>query len=136
MSTAHIEIPTWKRAGFQVAAGGSAGFIEVCIMQPLDVVKTRMQLQNNLTSGKATIYTGVFDCFKKMYLHEGTFSFWKGILPPIIAETPKRATKFVCFEQTKPLFLFGAPAPTPLVSSLLIFDKKNCDTFLNFRHFL
>lgn len=116
-TTTHIEIPMWKRAGFQIAAGGSAGFIEVCIMQPLDVVKTRMQLQNNLTSGKVTMYNGVFDCFKKMYLHEGAFSFWKGILPPIIAETPKRATKFVCFEQTKPLFLFGAPAPTPLVSS-------------------
>lgn len=61
-------------------------------------------------------YKGVFDCFGKMYRQEGLFSFWKGILPPVIAETPKRAIKFVCFEQTKPLFLFGAPAPTPLVS--------------------
>ncbi|XP_046801583.1 mitochondrial 2-oxodicarboxylate carrier isoform X2 [Lucilia cuprina] len=53
-----------------------------------------------------------------MYRQEGLFSFWKGILPPVIAETPKRAIKFVCFEQTKPLFLFGAPAPTPLTFSL------------------
>lgn len=34
-----------KRAAFQVLAGGSAGFLEVCIMQPLDVVKTRIQIQ-------------------------------------------------------------------------------------------
>ncbi|XP_067635796.1 mitochondrial 2-oxodicarboxylate carrier [Eurosta solidaginis] len=112
------ELPALKRAALQVMAGGSAGFVEVCIMQPLDVVKTRMQLQNTTKPLGETHYTGVFDCFGKMYRQEGLFSFWKGILPPVIAETPKRAIKFVCFEQTKPLFLFGAPAPTPLTFSL------------------
>ncbi|XP_005176648.1 mitochondrial 2-oxodicarboxylate carrier [Musca domestica] len=107
------ELTPLTRAALQVVAGGSAGFVEVCIMQPLDVVKTRMQL-----GGGVHQYKGVFDCFGKMYRHEGLYSFWKGILPPVIAETPKRAIKFVCFEQTKPLFLFGAPAPTPLTFSL------------------
>lgn len=51
-----------------------------------------------------------------MYRREGLLSFWKGILPPVVAETPKRAIKFVIFEQVKPLFLFGSPTPTPLVS--------------------
>ncbi|XP_018804215.1 PREDICTED: mitochondrial 2-oxodicarboxylate carrier [Bactrocera latifrons] len=112
------EISALKRAALQVMAGGSAGFVEVCIMQPLDVVKTRMQLQTTTKALGESHYNGVFDCFAKMYRQEGLFSFWKGILPPVIAETPKRAIKFVCFEQTKPLFLFGAPAPTPLTFSL------------------
>lgn len=51
-----------------------------------------------------------------MYAHEGVFSYWKGILPPILAETPKRATKFVCFEQYKQLFMFGSDKASPLVS--------------------
>lgn len=42
-------------------------------------------------------------------------SFYKGILPPILAETPKRATKFFTFEQYKRVFLFGAPSPTFVV---------------------
>lgn len=45
-------------------------------------------------------------------------SFYKGILPPILAETPKRATKFFCFEQYKQLSmtLLGTDTPSPAVS--------------------
>lgn len=63
-------------------------------------------------------YNGVFDCFAKMYRQEGFLSYWKGLLPPILAETPKRAIKFLVFEQTKSLFQFGSPTPTPLTFSL------------------
>lgn len=110
-----------KQASLQIVAGGSAGFVEVCIMHPLDLVKTRLQIQNKLTTGAGATanqlyYTGVVDCFRKMYRHEGMLSYWKGILPPILAETPKRATKFLCFEQYKRFFMFGADKPTPLVS--------------------
>lgn len=34
------------QAALQIMAGGSAGFVEVCIMHPLDLVKTRLQIQN------------------------------------------------------------------------------------------
>ncbi|KRF82052.1 mitochondrial 2-oxodicarboxylate carrier isoform X1 [Drosophila virilis] len=117
-----------RKAAFQVMAGGSAGFLEVCIMQPLDVVKTRMQIQTRPTfaaTASSTAenlsqvhYTGVFDCFAKMYRQEGISSYWKGLMPPILAETPKRAIKFLVFEQTKSLFQFGSPTPTPLTFSL------------------
>lgn len=110
-----------KQAALQIVAGGSAGFVEVCIMHPLDLVKTRLQLQNKkfiqtTASANQIYYNGVVDCFRKMFRHEGALSYWKGILPPILAETPKRATKFVCFEQYKRFFMFGADKPTPLVN--------------------
>jgi solute carrier family 25 (mitochondrial 2-oxodicarboxylate transporter), member 21 len=60
-------------------------------------------------------YNGVFDCARKMIRSEGVFSLYKGIWPPILVETPKRAVKFLTFEQLKPLFLFGHDKPTPLV---------------------
>lgn len=44
-------------------------------------------------------------------------SFYKGILPPILAETPKRATKFFTFEQYKKVFTFG-DGPAPLVCTM------------------
>lgn len=75
-------------------------------MHPLDLIKTRMQLQSKVvlvqTAGSAPVgqiyYEGIADCFRKMYRHEGFFSFWKGILPPILAETPKRAVKVMTLE--------------------------------------
>lgn len=71
------------------------GFVEVCIMHPLDLVKTRLQIQTKVGFGGGVHYDGVFDCFRKMYQQEGLRSYYKGILPPILAETPKRAVKVV-----------------------------------------
>ncbi|XP_025988262.1 mitochondrial 2-oxodicarboxylate carrier isoform X2 [Solenopsis invicta] len=86
-----------KNAVIQIGAGGSAGFIEVCIMQPMDIVKTRFQLQVKTTKSDPLYYTGIRDCMTKMYRTEGLPAFWKGILPPILVETPKRAVKtFSC----------------------------------------
>lgn len=61
-----------------------------------------------------------------MYRQEGVLSYWKGILPPILIETPKRATKFVCFEQYKQFFMFGADKPTPLVCVDIELKMKQC----------
>ncbi|XP_018311729.1 mitochondrial 2-oxodicarboxylate carrier isoform X2 [Mycetomoellerius zeteki] len=86
-----------KQAVIQIGAGGSAGFIEVCIMHPMDLVKTRFQLQVKTTKSDPLYYTGIRDCMTKMYKTEGLPAFWKGILPPILVETPKRAVKtFSC----------------------------------------
>uniref|UniRef100_A0A182VYM4 Mitochondrial 2-oxodicarboxylate carrier n=1 Tax=Anopheles minimus TaxID=112268 RepID=A0A182VYM4_9DIPT len=110
-----------RQAAMQVGAGGSAGFVEVCIMHPLDLVKTRLQLQASPGAGVAkstTYYNGVFDCIRKMAKAEGVFSLYKGILPPVLVETPKRAVKFLTFEQYKRFFMFGSDKPTPLTFSL------------------
>ncbi|XP_030745542.1 mitochondrial 2-oxodicarboxylate carrier [Sitophilus oryzae] len=110
----------FKEAAIQIGSGGSAGFVEVCIMHPLDLVKTRLQIQSGKTLPRTDpkYYNGVFDCLAKMYKYEGITSYWKGIIPPILAETPKRAVKFFTFEQYKQLFLFGSSTPTPLTFSL------------------
>ncbi|XP_022230875.2 mitochondrial 2-oxodicarboxylate carrier isoform X2 [Drosophila obscura] len=110
--------PGKGRALLQFAAGGSAGLLELLLLHPLDVVKTRIQLQGVQAAAGELHYTGVIDCISKIYLHEGFAGFWKGIVPPICSETPKRAAKFVIYEQAKPLFLFGAPQPTALTHAM------------------
>lgn len=47
------KISLLKQAALQIVAGGSAGFVEVCIMHPLDLVKTRLQIQNKTSAGQS-----------------------------------------------------------------------------------
>ena len=51
-----------------VAAGAFAGLIEVLLMYPLDVIKTRSQLQ---TKNSATQYKGFIDTFRQIVKQEG-----------------------------------------------------------------
>ncbi len=71
------------------------GLVEVSLMHPLDLIKTRFQIQRG--ADDPTRYKSLLDCFKRIYRNEGVLSFYKGILPPILAETPKRATKVYLF---------------------------------------
>lgn len=98
-----------KTVAINLAAGGSAGFTEICIMHPLDVVKTRFQIQTTGVPGDPNYYSSVFDCMRKMAKSEGLLSLYKGVLPPVLVETPKRAVKFLTFEIYKQLC--GTPTP-------------------------
>lgn len=57
----HANDSLLKQAAIQIGAGGSAGFVEVCIMHPMDLVKTRFQLQVKPSIGSDPLYyTGAF----------------------------------------------------------------------------
>ncbi|XP_046711092.1 mitochondrial 2-oxodicarboxylate carrier isoform X3 [Silurus meridionalis] len=73
-------------------------------MHPLDVVKTRFQIQRGVSDPNS--YKGLGDSFRTIFYKEGVYGFYKGILPPILAETPKRAVKFFTFEQYKNLLSY------------------------------
>ncbi|KAF3079523.1 hypothetical protein TWF569_002762 [Orbilia oligospora] len=78
---------------YSFAAGAVAGVSEILVMYPLDVVKTRIQLQVGGATG-ADAYTGTLDCFRKIIKNEGFSRLYRGINAPILMEAPKRATKF------------------------------------------
>ncbi|XP_060118719.1 mitochondrial 2-oxodicarboxylate carrier isoform X1 [Heteronotia binoei] len=99
----------WRESSHQILAGGSAGLVEICLMHPLDVVKTRFQIQRGKMD--PTSYKSLGDSFRTIFRTEGLFGFYKGILPPILAETPKRAVKFFTFEQYKKLLGYFSLSP-------------------------
>lgn len=57
--THHTTDSLLKAAVIQIGAGGSAGFVEVCIMHPMDLVKTRFQLQVKTQNLDPLYYTGI-----------------------------------------------------------------------------
>lgn len=72
------------------------------------VIKTRLQLETSRHSQSIlSIITGIIR-------NEGASRFYRGILPPIFVEAPKRATKFAANEQFSTLYkqLFKVEKPT------------------------
>lgn len=69
-------------------------------MYPLDLVKTRLQLQKGTTGTK---YTSVLGTFRSIIKEEGFTRLYRGISSPIMAEAPKRAIKFGSNEYYKSL---------------------------------
>ncbi|KAF7728105.1 hypothetical protein EC973_006620 [Apophysomyces ossiformis] len=82
---------------YQFLCGAIAGISEILAMYPLDVVKTRAQLST-------TSNAGVIQTFKAIIKTEGAGALYRGILPPILVEAPKRATKFAANEQYTALY--------------------------------
>ncbi|CAE6407458.1 unnamed protein product [Rhizoctonia solani] len=72
---------------YQFGAGAFAGVTEICIFYPLDVVKTRMQLETGKSPSMLT-------SFKNIIRQEGAGRLYRGLVPPLLLEAPKRAVKF------------------------------------------
>jgi len=53
---------------YQFTAGAIAGVSEILLMYPLDVIKTRFQLQ---VAGSGEQYSGMLDCLRKIVKNEG-----------------------------------------------------------------
>ncbi|KAJ3287840.1 hypothetical protein HK104_008432 [Borealophlyctis nickersoniae] len=79
--------------------GAIAGVSEILTMYPLDVVKTRFQL----SVGKAE-YSSIADAFRRIIKTEGFGALYRGIIPPILVEAPKRAIKFTANDGYKRLY--------------------------------
>lgn len=92
------QLPHHYKAAVQFSSGAIAGFIEVCVNHPLDVVKTRLQMQS---ADDPNRYKSIVDCLRRMTKAEGVLSIYKGIVPVLVVETPKMALRFLVYEQTK-----------------------------------
>ncbi|CAH2353833.1 mitochondrial 2-oxodicarboxylate carrier 2 [[Candida] railenensis] len=99
---------------YQFGAGAIAGVSEILVMYPLDVVKTRQQLDNT------NAYNGTINCIKKIVKEEGFSRLYKGISAPILMEAPKRATKFAANDEWGKIYkkAFGVTAMTQGLSIL------------------
>lgn len=65
------EVPVVVKA----AAGSVGGAVEACCLQPVDVIKTRLQLD------KTGAYRGIWHCGRSIATSEGLVSLWKGLAP-------------------------------------------------------
>lgn len=82
---------------YHLLAGACAGISEICIMYPLDFVKTQMQIKTSVKSAdlkRCRLDETMTQTFTRIVQQEGVSKLYKGIISPILLETPKRAIKF------------------------------------------
>jgi len=73
-------------------AASLGGLVEACALQPLDVAKTRLQLD------KAGKYRGIMNCFTTIQKTEGTRALYKGLTPFVTHLTFKYALRLYSYE--------------------------------------
>jgi len=88
-------------ASIKLVAGMAGGLAEACLLQPLDVAKTRLQLD------KEKKYKGMFDCLRKVSKEEGPKALYKGLTPFVTHLTLKYALRFGLFEKIRVLLNGG-----------------------------
>jgi len=76
--------------GERLIAGGVAGVVECIIMYPLDVVKTLQQIHVGKGQNTFTLLAQL--------IRKERFGVYRGIIAPLLMETPKRAIKFTANE--------------------------------------
>lgn len=78
-------------------AGGFGGICLVFAGHPLDTIKVRLQTMPKSKPGKPPLYTGTWDCAKKIVRKEGIFGLYRGMGAPIVGVTPMYAICFLGF---------------------------------------
>ncbi|KAL0926315.1 hypothetical protein M5K25_002531 [Dendrobium thyrsiflorum] len=56
-------------------SGSLGGIVEACCLQPIDVIKTRLQLD------QSGAYRGIANCGRTVVQTEGVRALWKGLTP-------------------------------------------------------
>jgi solute carrier family 25 (adenine nucleotide translocator) protein 4/5/6/31 len=84
-----------EQLGSDLLIGGSIGAVSKTIMSPVERVKLLMQTQHSnpdIVSGKVSRYSGVGDCFRRVYKEQGLRSFWRGNLVNCLRYAPQQGS--------------------------------------------
>jgi len=87
--------------------GGVAGAIAKTCTAPIERVKLIIQTQDanpRIKSGEVPRYTGIVNCFSRVYSEQGFMSFWRGNFTNVIRYFPTQAFNFAFKDSIKKLF--------------------------------
>lgn len=86
----------------KLAAGAFTGVTAQTLVFPMNTVRTRLQV--NGIGGRPLIYSGLIDCVKKIWVHEGASGFYKGCGANCMRMFPNGLIQFAAFDFFKQLF--------------------------------
>ncbi|XP_044734375.1 calcium-binding mitochondrial carrier protein SCaMC-2-A isoform X2 [Chrysoperla carnea] len=84
-------------------SGASAGAISQTAIYPLEVMKTRLALR------KTGQYKNAWELIRKMYKHEGAYTFYRGYIPNILGIIPYAGIDLAVYETLKKSYIKAYP---------------------------
>merc|ERR1712037_287828 len=88
--------------------GGTAGGISKTVVAPIERVKLLLQVQDASSQMKGAgvkPYTGMMNCFSRVYAEQGLLSFWRGNMANCIRYFPTQALNFAFKEKYQKFFI-------------------------------
>lgn len=97
------EKQTQLTTGQYALAGATSGVVTRLLIQPLDVVKIRLQIQveptnKKITTGPTSKYRGLFQSLNVIANEEGIKALWKGHIPAQLLSITYGCVQFASFE--------------------------------------
>ncbi|XP_053669482.1 probable mitochondrial glutathione transporter SLC25A40 [Anopheles marshallii] len=92
------ELPIW----LPLLAGSSARVLAVTIVNPLELIRTKMQSEK-------LSYREVGQAFRSMLRVQGVFGLWKGFFPTILRDVPFSGIYWTTYESIKKHFNVSQP---------------------------
>lgn len=85
--------------------GCMASATTVCIMIPLDTIKTRLVTQTSSKVIVGTPYKGIIDCAVRITREEGIKTFYRGLAPRLLSVVPMIGIQFGVYEAMKKIMI-------------------------------
>jgi len=89
------------------AAGGISGAVAKTCTAPIERVKLIIQTQDanpKIKSGEVARYTGIGNCFTRVYQEQGLKAFWRGNFVNVLRYFPTQAFNFAFKDTIKAMF--------------------------------
>jgi solute carrier family 25 phosphate transporter 23/24/25/41 len=94
--------------GVTFLCGLVSSSVGMTVSYPLMVVRTRLQVQG-MCRNQPLLYSGVSDCFQKIWRQDGARGLMKGVVPNLLKAAPAAAVNLAMYEQTKNFLLQNSP---------------------------
>jgi len=114
--------PQKSGLGTKILAGLTTGALAMCVAQPTDLIKIRLQAQGRLPAGVKPEYSGMADCFKKVVAKDGVAGLWRGLAPNICRNSVINAAELATYDQIKQTLLGMGFADKPSTHCISAFS--------------
>ncbi|XP_065854295.1 mitochondrial uncoupling protein 1 isoform X1 [Euphorbia lathyris] len=91
------DVPLTKK----ILAGLTTGALAICIANPTDLVKVRLQSEGKLAPGVPRRYSGALNAYSTIVRQEGVGALWTGLGPNVARNAIINAAELASYDQVK-----------------------------------